>query len=36
VAQDKASAEYQRLTWEALKKSLNGIINKVGAGAFCQ
>ncbi|EFJ52814.1 hypothetical protein VOLCADRAFT_78840 [Volvox carteri f. nagariensis] len=28
-AQDKASPEYQRLTWEALKKSLNGIINKV-------
>ncbi|GIL77926.1 hypothetical protein Vretimale_6540 [Volvox reticuliferus] len=28
-AQDKSSPEYQRLTWEALKKSLNGIINKV-------
>ena len=27
--QDHASPEYQRLTWEALKKSLNGIINKV-------
>ena len=26
---DRASPEYQRLTWEALKKSLNGIINKV-------
>ncbi len=26
---DKASEEYQRLTWEALKKSLNGLINKV-------
>ncbi|GFR42187.1 hypothetical protein Agub_g3072 [Astrephomene gubernaculifera] len=28
-ARDKSSPEYQRLTWEALKKSLNGIINKV-------
>lgn len=27
--QDRASPEFQRLTWEALKKSLNGIINKV-------
>jgi hypothetical protein len=26
---DRSSPEYQRLTWEALKKSLNGIINKV-------
>lgn len=26
---DKSSAEYQRMTWEALKKSLNGLINKV-------
>lgn len=29
---DKASAEYQRLAWEALKKSLNGLINKVNTG----
>ena len=29
--QDKASAEYQRMTWEALKKSLNGHVNKVSA-----
>ena len=28
-SQDRVSPEYQRLTWEALKKSLNGIINKV-------
>jgi pre-mRNA-splicing factor CWC22 len=27
--QDKSSEEYQKLTWEALKKSLNGLINKV-------
>ncbi|KAG1681290.1 hypothetical protein FOA52_007336 [Chlamydomonas sp. UWO 241] len=26
---DRVSPEYQRLTWEALKKSVNGIINKV-------
>lgn len=28
-ANDKSSPEYQRQTWEALRKSLNGIINKV-------
>ena len=27
--EDKSSPEYQRQTWEALRKSLNGIINKV-------
>ena len=26
---DKSSMEYQRIAWEALKKSLNGLINKV-------
>jgi pre-mRNA-splicing factor CWC22 len=26
---DKAGDEYQRLTWDALKKSLNGLVNKV-------
>ena len=26
---DKTSKEYQRLQWEALKKSINGLINKV-------
>lgn len=26
---DKSSEAYQRLTWDALKKSLNGLINKV-------
>ena len=25
---DKSSKEYQRITWEALKKSINGLINK--------
>lgn len=28
--QDKSSKEYQRQTWEALRKSINGLINKVG------
>jgi pre-mRNA-splicing factor CWC22 len=28
-AQDKSSAEYQRMTWEGLKKSINGLVNKV-------
>jgi hypothetical protein len=27
--QDKSSKEYQKLTWDALRKSLNGLINKV-------
>uniref|UniRef100_A0A0A9DES4 Cell cycle control protein cwf22, putative n=1 Tax=Arundo donax TaxID=35708 RepID=A0A0A9DES4_ARUDO len=27
--EDKASPEYQRLSWDALKKSINGLINKV-------
>jgi pre-mRNA-splicing factor CWC22 len=26
---DKSSLEYQKLSWEALKKSINGLINKV-------
>jgi pre-mRNA-splicing factor CWC22 len=26
---DKTSKEYQRMAWEALKKSINGLINKV-------
>ena len=29
VLQDKESAEYQRLTWDALRKSINGLVNKV-------
>lgn len=27
--QDQSSEEYQRLTWDALRKSINGLINKV-------
>jgi pre-mRNA-splicing factor CWC22 len=26
---DKTTKEYQRMAWEALKKSINGLINKV-------
>lgn len=29
--EDKSSEQYQRLTWDALRKSLNGIVNKVNA-----
>ena len=29
---DKTSEPYQRLTWEALKKSINGLVNKVSLG----
>ncbi|GKC17540.1 pre-mRNA-splicing factor CWC22 [Tanacetum coccineum] len=29
--QDKSSLEYQRMTWDALKKSINGLVNKVNA-----
>ncbi|BGP37858.1 pre-mRNA-splicing factor cwc22 [Rhodotorula kratochvilovae] len=29
AAQDESSDEYQRLTWEALRKSINGLVNKV-------
>ncbi len=28
---DKNSIEYQRLTWEALRKSINGLCNKMTA-----
>ncbi|KNE57414.1 hypothetical protein AMAG_03133 [Allomyces macrogynus ATCC 38327] len=28
---DKSSEEYQRMSWEALKKSINGLINKINA-----
>lgn len=29
AATDKSSAEYQRLSWDALRKSLTGIVNRV-------
>ena len=29
---DKSSKEYQRIAWEALKKSINGLINKANIG----
>ena len=28
---DKSSVAFQRLAWEALKKSINGLINKVNS-----
>nr|GMD84160.1 pre-mRNA-splicing factor CWC22 homolog [Ipomoea batatas] len=31
IHEDKSSVEYQRLTWDALKKSINGLVNKVNA-----
>eukprot|EP01128_Nolandella_sp_AFSM9_P003838 TRINITY_DN1689_c1_g2_i4.p1 TRINITY_DN1689_c1_g2~~TRINITY_DN1689_c1_g2_i4.p1 ORF type:complete len:559 (+),score=138.78 TRINITY_DN1689_c1_g2_i4:94-1677(+) len=31
VSKDKESATYQRLTWDALKKSINGLVNKVSS-----
>lgn len=30
AAKDKSSSQYQRLSWDALRKSINGLINKVG------
>lgn len=33
---DKAGAEYQRLAWEALKKSINGLVNKVNIPNIAQ
>jgi len=30
--EDKTSKEYQRQTWEALRKSINGLVNKVNVG----
>lgn len=30
AAMGKATKEYQRIAWEALRKSINGLINKVG------
>ncbi|KAK3322520.1 MIF4G domain-containing protein [Apodospora peruviana] len=29
---DKSSKEYQRMHWDALKKSINGLVNKVNSG----
>ena len=28
-ANDKSGLQFQRMTWDALRKSLNGLINKV-------
>ena len=32
AAADKTSAEYQRLSWDALRKSITGIVNRVNVG----
>jgi len=32
AAQDRSSAEYQRLSWDALRKSITGIVNRVNVG----
>nr|GMD19427.1 pre-mRNA-splicing factor CWC22 homolog [Ipomoea batatas] len=29
IQEDKSSVEYQRMTWDALRKSINGLVNKV-------
>lgn len=34
ASKDKASVEFQRLSWDALRKSINGHINKVRAMCF--
>ena len=31
AAQDKTGPQYQRLTWDALRKSINALVNKVTA-----
>ncbi|KAK6138378.1 hypothetical protein DH2020_027852 [Rehmannia glutinosa] len=31
ATKDKSSVEYQRMTWDALRKSINGLVNKVNA-----
>ena len=31
---DKSTEQYQRITWNALKKSLNGLVNKVHLEQF--
>jgi pre-mRNA-splicing factor CWC22 len=32
VSKDTGSHEYQRQSWEALRKSINGLVNKVNVG----
>jgi len=36
ASKDKKSAEYQRLSWDALRKSINGLINKVSHSMRCR
>ena len=32
ASQDRSSAEYQRLSWDALRKSITGIVNRINVG----
>jgi pre-mRNA-splicing factor CWC22 len=32
AGQDRGSAEYQRLSWDALRKSITGIVNRINVG----
>ncbi|KAM2899378.1 hypothetical protein FF1_005617 [Malus domestica] len=32
--EDKSSVQYQRLTWDALRKSINGLVNKMASPGF--
>jgi len=34
VGSDKQSESYQRLAWDALRKSINGLVNKVSPASF--
>eukprot|EP00892_Ulva_mutabilis_P011560 jgi/Ulvmu1/8777/UM048_0032.1 len=36
ASQDKSTEQYQRMMWEALRKTLNGIVNKVNASNLKQ
>ena len=33
---DKEGAQYQRMSWDALRKSINGLVNKVRARGLLQ
>lgn len=36
ASEDQSSAEYQRLSWDALRKSITGIVNRVNVGNIKQ
>jgi pre-mRNA-splicing factor CWC22 len=35
-AADKEGAQYQRMTWDALRKSINGLVNKARRLSPCR